>query len=75
VAGTVRFLRLWTGEPYPVANPATTATRLNGYTQNVYDALHLPNAQLAPGSGLEANSYGCSYQGLSHLSRSRAILR
>ncbi|MFF4038691.1 hypothetical protein [Streptomyces sp. NPDC001816] len=71
VAGTVGFVRLWNGEPYPVADPATTATRLDGYTQAVYDALDLPNAELdtdRPGRGMEADGYGCSYSGLSHLS-------
>ena len=71
VVGMAGCVRLWNGKPYPVADPATTATRLDGYTQAVYDALDLPNAQLAtdwPGGGLEADGYGCYYRGLSHLS-------
>ncbi|MGP4086058.1 hypothetical protein [Streptomyces sp. KR55] len=59
------------GEPYPVADPAVTASRLDDHTQAVYDALDLPDAELDtdwPGNGSEADGYGCYYRGLSHLS-------
>lgn len=39
--------RCWNGAPYPVAAPATTARRLDAHTQDVYDALGLPHAELA----------------------------
>lgn len=63
------FERLWEGDPYPVANPAATAQRLDGHTQAVYDALGLPHAQLDPdwpGGGSEVD--GCYYRGLKHWS-------
>ncbi|MFD4949829.1 hypothetical protein ACFWNT_47025 [Streptomyces sp. NPDC058409] len=38
---------LWNGTPCPVADPAETATRLDDYTQTVYEALELSHARLA----------------------------
>ncbi|WBO65375.1 hypothetical protein [Streptomyces camelliae] len=67
VAAVAGCTRLWDGEPYPVADPVATATRLDGYTQAVYDALDLPDAELEPGGSPEADGYGCSYRGLRHL--------
>ncbi|MFG2777563.1 hypothetical protein ACGFY7_06820 [Streptomyces prunicolor] len=75
VVGTVGVARwserLWEGDPYPVADPAATAQRLDGHTQAVYDVLGLPHAQLDPdwpGGGSEADGYGCYYRGLKHWS-------
>ncbi len=70
--GIVGFLRLWDGKPYPVADPATTATRLDGHTQAMYDALDLPTAELGTAGGFEADGYGCQYRGLKHLSEQLA---
>ncbi|WP_327315566.1 hypothetical protein [Streptomyces sp. NBC_01235] len=67
-AGLLGFLSAWDGEPYPVADPAATATRLDGLTQTVYEALALPGAALDPDwrGTLKAEEYGCHYRGLSH---------
>lgn len=62
------FRQLWEGDPYPVADPAATARQLDQRTQAVYDALDLPQAQLAtdwPG-GLKASGGACPYRGLRH---------
>jgi hypothetical protein len=70
LAGAAGCARLWAGEPYPVADPVATATRVDGYTQAVYDALGLPDAALdetRSGAGPEADGYSCRYRGLSHL--------
>lgn len=72
VTGSVGCGRLWAGEPYPVADPVTTASRLDGYTQTTYDALDLPNAELDtdwPGAGAEARGDSCHYRGLRHLDK------
>ncbi|MGQ5635361.1 MULTISPECIES: hypothetical protein [unclassified Streptomyces] len=70
--GIVGFLRLWDGKPYPMADPATAATRLGGDTQAVYDALDLPTAELDTAGDFEADGYGCQYRGLKHLSEQLA---
>ncbi|WP_157868680.1 hypothetical protein [Streptomyces caatingaensis] len=74
VMGVVSFARwaktVWEGDPYPLARPAATATRLDGHTQSVYDALGLPRARLDDdwaGRGVEAEGYACPRQGLRHL--------
>ncbi|OIJ86504.1 hypothetical protein BIV25_40735 [Streptomyces sp. MUSC 14] len=69
LAGAAACGRLWTGEPYPVADPVATATREDGYTQAVYDALDLPDAELddPQADGPEADGSNCQYRGLSHL--------
>ncbi|MGW1759774.1 hypothetical protein [Streptomyces mirabilis] len=67
--GLDRFLE---GDPYPVADPAATAQRLDSHTQHVYDALRLFDAELAdnwPGGGVEADGSGCYYRGFSNLSK------
>ncbi|BBC33808.1 hypothetical protein SGFS_051020 [Streptomyces graminofaciens] len=69
--GAVGLLRLadriWSGAPYPVADPAATAQRLDRHTQAVYDVLGLPNAELKSGYGNDGNGYGCHYRGLRNL--------
>ncbi|WP_433889009.1 hypothetical protein [Streptomyces sp. CA-111067] len=65
------FEQQWKGRPYPVANPAATARRLDDHTQTIYDALGLPDAELAtdwPGAGLTTDPYTCPRPGLRHLS-------
>ncbi|MEU1176609.1 hypothetical protein ABZ464_02990 [Streptomyces sp. NPDC005820] len=68
VAGLVKFVRVWEGEPYPVADPAATAARLDDETQTVYDALALTGAELEAerSGGLVAYNDSCQYRGLSH---------
>ncbi|MFF3915196.1 hypothetical protein ACFYZB_17165 [Streptomyces sp. NPDC001852] len=68
--GLVRIgQRVWEGTPFPVADPAVTAQRLDRHTWQAYDALDLPQATLDTewGGGREAEAYGCEYRGLSHL--------
>ncbi|AOR32459.1 hypothetical protein BFF78_16540 [Streptomyces fodineus] len=69
--GLARFgLRIWEGTPFPVADPAVTAQRLDQRTVQAYDALDLPQAKLDTewtGGGRTAQAYGCEYRGLSHL--------
>ncbi|MGW0881711.1 hypothetical protein [Streptomyces sp. NPDC002671] len=60
---------LWTGEPFPVADPAATAQQLDESTQETYDALGLPEARLDTewsGTGRAAEEGECYYRGLSH---------
>ncbi|WP_329527146.1 hypothetical protein [Streptomyces sp. NBC_01462] len=67
--GLDRFLE---GDPYPVADPAGTAQRLDGHTQHVYDALRLFDVELVdnwPGGGVEADGSSCYYRGFSNLSK------
>ncbi|MFK0022523.1 hypothetical protein [Streptomyces sp. NPDC090798] len=67
--GLDRFLE---GDPYPVADPAATAQRLDGHTQRVYDALRLFDVELVdnwPGGGVEADGSSCYYRGFSNLSK------
>ena len=62
--------RFWNGDPYPIADPAVTSQRLDGVTEEVYEALGLPQAELDPdwpGNGLEADGEGCYYTGLKDL--------
>lgn len=61
--------RAWNGTPFPVADPAATAQRLDGHTQDVYDALGLQRAELDdrwPGGGVSADPYNsdCLPRGL-----------
>ncbi|GGX82760.1 hypothetical protein GCM10010324_30550 [Streptomyces hiroshimensis] len=72
-AGAIGFGRwldgAWQGTPYPVADPAATARRLDGHTQALYDALGLPRAGLAedwPGDGMHAGLSSCPRRGLRH---------
>ncbi|MFD9484979.1 hypothetical protein ACFWBX_13440 [Streptomyces sp. NPDC059991] len=61
---------VWDGEPYPVADPAATARRLDHDTQVAYEALRLPDARLdpeSPGAGMESSGSGCGLRGLRHL--------
>ncbi|TYC70529.1 hypothetical protein [Streptomyces sp. CB01881] len=65
----VKVIGAWTGTPFPSADPAATARRLDAQTQEVYDALALPGAALNPqwpGGGTEANIYDCHPRGLAH---------
>ncbi|QKW08375.1 hypothetical protein HUT18_20370 [Streptomyces sp. NA04227] len=71
LAGVVALGRwcegVWVGEPYPEADPATTALRLDDHTQTVYESLDLPHARLDTGwSGQGAEAYGdsCHRRGL-----------
>ncbi|MFE3503211.1 hypothetical protein [Kitasatospora sp. NPDC059160] len=65
--------RVWSGEPYPVADPAAVAAHLDARTQAVYDALALPpGVALAPvpvgDDGISAKVQGvCHARGLEHL--------
>ncbi|MFJ7248794.1 hypothetical protein ACIQWA_29780 [Kitasatospora sp. NPDC098652] len=65
--------RVWSGEPYPVADPAAVATHLDARTQAVYDALALPpGVALTPApvgdDGITARVQGvCHARGLEHL--------
>ncbi|MFE1951138.1 hypothetical protein ACFW9D_11785 [Streptomyces sp. NPDC059524] len=62
---------VWNGEPYPVADPAVTASRIDERTQDVYDALALPDAGLDrawPGRAVEAYGSSCRPRGLRHFS-------
>lgn len=72
VAGFVGLLpwaeRVWSGQPYPVADPAVTAKQLDRQTQDVYDALSLPHAALDTtlSGRLAADPYSCGRRGLAH---------
>ncbi|MFE4819549.1 hypothetical protein ACFRFU_24590 [Streptomyces sp. NPDC056704] len=75
-AGGVRLARgagrLWNGASYPVADPAVTAQRLDGLTQQVYDALDVRQATLDPkwpGGGQGVDGSGCYYTGLKDLTK------
>ncbi|PSJ25293.1 hypothetical protein B7P34_28950 [Streptosporangium nondiastaticum] len=61
---------VWRGTPYPVADPAATARRLDGRTQALYDALGLTRAELdddGPGDGLATGKSSCDRRGLRDL--------
>lgn len=62
--------RVWNGAPYPVADPAATARRLDGHTQAVYDVLGLPDAELDtnPYDVGQTAGENCGYPGLGHVS-------
>lgn len=79
LTASVGFVRwfgpAWQGTPYPLADPAVTARRLDGHTQSVYDALGLPRAELdAAGSrrGMETGVTLCYPRGLRHLNEQLA---
>ncbi|MFB7616308.1 hypothetical protein [Kitasatospora sp. NPDC056181] len=62
----VKVIGVWTGTPFPSADPAATARRLDAQTQEVYDALALPGAGLERnlGRGIHADVYDCHPRGL-----------
>ena len=65
----VKFAELWTGAPFPVADPATTARHLDARTQVVYDALALPAGATLDSrqyQGIRADIYDCHERGLAH---------
>ncbi|MFF2143698.1 hypothetical protein [Kitasatospora sp. NPDC058190] len=69
VLGGVKVTGVWEGAPFPVADPAAIAERLNGQTLAVYDALEVPNGlvlDLSNSLGVEADIYDCHGRGLSH---------
>ncbi|MFJ9457034.1 hypothetical protein ACIRST_18345 [Kitasatospora sp. NPDC101447] len=69
VFGVRSLGRAWAGEPYPTADPAATATRVNDRLLAAYDAFGLSRApeldpQVTP--AVEADVYDCHRRGFAH---------
>lgn len=68
-SGMASLGRAWEGRPYPTADPAATATRVNGRLLAAYDAFGLsPAPELDPQftPAVEADVYDCHRRGLVH---------
>ncbi|MFE7531718.1 hypothetical protein ACFU7Y_39365 [Kitasatospora sp. NPDC057542] len=69
VFGGVRATGAWEGDPFPGADPAATAKRLNDRTLAVYDVLGVPDGlmlDLRNSHGVQADIYDCHGRGLVH---------